>query len=355
MNFRHAYTAVRFVKWTCVYGASTLDEDKEKTAGLVGKIILQYRGDCIEYYYKTLLQASHVLRYRAGNCEEQTALGIVYLLSRGIFNIHKICMKKQDHAFLAISLKDGNLKQPETIPEEAMIVDPWANESYPAKEFNQRALEREFMQDDPTIEYFFGPDTIRVLGIQAWERSSRLKFFSPGEEQTNENIAAKLQQFLFAEMSARDVIPQNRHPVIDELKFCFLKSRRKETTSAYQSYKTYCRKFYSQLPKYKRWMENLFDELGDAVDKGDLSLDSFNIEPFRISCPIAEFYPPNLENTHIIIFKELEDTAKAILGKDKSAIVMAKFKECVAAILGSKQKSTFSESSNGLELNSRVR
>lgn len=218
-NLNWANTALRFVKWTCVYGAQNRQEDREKTNNFVDKLMKESRDSLMnilkteyelyskslglkshlsvfslrdpgfETYYnceqnKLVHLAQHVMRYRAGNCDEQASLAIIFLLSQGVYNVCKLTVNTNDesgflalfgleskHTFVAIGLDEEytNLNKPETIPEDAFIVDPWENVTYPAKEFITRAIN--FKYYGGKITYAFEKE-----GLKNFDTTDRKKF-----------------------------------------------------------------------------------------------------------------------------------------------------------------------------------
>lgn len=141
-NWAYAVTTYQFVKRTCVYGAQNRREDAIRTGFFVNELVRRGRegADYFPDYEESIRWgANAALKYRAGNCSEQTALGIMYLSSLGIKQVHLIDMEGGDHVFAAIGLKDdSDLEKQLNIPPEAVVIDCWAGEIYLATEFSAK-------------------------------------------------------------------------------------------------------------------------------------------------------------------------------------------------------------------------
>lgn len=182
-NLKFAKSALRYVKRTCVYGAYNRREDLLRTGEFNLKLIKESR-DKMEFSLDLPMEikkkASIALTQRAGNCDEQMCLTLLFLLTQQCYDLRIIEMDGGDHTFVAIGLPPYcDLSKPETIPEDAVICDSWANEYYPAKEFVLKSFTRGYLyQGQPISTYSFQDDGLEGKSYEDRnEISEELKIF----------------------------------------------------------------------------------------------------------------------------------------------------------------------------------
>lgn len=154
---------MQFVKNICYYEADNIyqlggkyqyrqSSQSGMSLAFLGKILDKERERKRDYSSRKihLLSSAEIsLTLRMGRCAEQCDLLACYLLARG-FDDFKF-VKCDGHVFVITKFQTGgNLLNPETIPPEAMVVDPWASECYPAKEFANRS-NKSLLNANPVI------------------------------------------------------------------------------------------------------------------------------------------------------------------------------------------------------------
>ncbi len=70
-----------------------------------------------------------------GNCGDKASLAAVMMADRGLGPVEIFCLSAGDHGFCVVGRAPGSdLHDPKTWGPDAVIVDPWSNETYPATE-----------------------------------------------------------------------------------------------------------------------------------------------------------------------------------------------------------------------------
>lgn len=163
-----ASEAIKFVKNICVYEADNRGGYFNQDSNLLGSIL--ERANNLMVNGSLLLKADIALSLRMGRCGEQSRLLACYLLARGVDNFKFINMEGEgNHTFVVLNLpEDSNLLDPDTIPPAAIVVDPWAEETYPAKEFASKNRQG-FLRGTPMIHswqsYYRGSEEIPLDSI----------------------------------------------------------------------------------------------------------------------------------------------------------------------------------------------
>lgn len=192
-EWAQAVAAYHYVSRTVVYGASTRRDDVIRTGFFVCKQIRDAREKNFgsTEIAKIRYSAMNALQYRAGNCFEQTALGIIYLLSRGCYSLHMFNMQGGDHVFLSIGLTDeSDLLKQKNIPAEAIIVDIWKQKIYFATEFPRKAVAHQAVGisiETPTMKWSFTRDGLWESSEDKDAFSASLKQFLIQHAHTSEN------------------------------------------------------------------------------------------------------------------------------------------------------------------------
>lgn len=294
-----AETAMRHVTWTCVYDDDNENESRT-SCKFADKLMLKVRSVKIDSQLpekeNILIYAKKALRYRVGRCEEQSCLTIIYLLSMGVFNIHKFSMEEGgDHIFLVIGSwnKDSDLLKPETVPSDAIVVDTWAKEFYSAKKFKKYAEAGDvYLKGVPTLQYSFERD-----GLGRFDASLELR--SEVKEEMKKFIAKYLVYREFSDKKARAYLKPLMRDIIQfknkdkENKSALIKLNSQRSTLFYAdkiaSDRMQCKQTYVREKRYTDWVNTLFsDLLKQSIEKG---LSSINVDLSILvkSCPIQDF------------------------------------------------------------------
>lgn len=91
--------------------------------------------------YKFFLQNEYTRKYSLGNCIEYTLLALEYVLNHADSEVRAEAFQinNGDHVFLVINRKPySSLSDPMRWGDNAYICDPWANEVYPAHEYEEK-------------------------------------------------------------------------------------------------------------------------------------------------------------------------------------------------------------------------
>ena len=154
MSSSHAINLIeepmKFVKMVCYYQADNISDRKDRPdldqsnqerseSNMLGTFLNKERerkqGDSGKIHL--LSSAETALSLRMGRCAEQSHLLACYLLAKRCDDFKFVC--HSGHLFVVTSFpKESDLLSPETIPPEAMVIDPWMDESYPAKQYADR-------------------------------------------------------------------------------------------------------------------------------------------------------------------------------------------------------------------------
>lgn len=297
LNLRLAETAMRHATWTCVYDDDNENEGRT-SCKFADELMLKVRS--VRVYSESqqkkniLVYAKQALRYRVGRCEEQSCLTIIYLLSMGVFNIHKFSMEGGgDHVFLVIGNwnNDSDLLRPETIPADAIVIDTWAKEFYPARKFKKYAEAGDaYLKGTPVLQYSFERDG---LGKFNTSREARSQF----QQEMNAFIAKYLVYRKHSPKRARAYL----NPLMQEISQFKDKEDKSELIklNAQRASLFYARKIasdkekftqtYVRENKYTDWVNTLVcDLLAQAIEKGPSSV-NVDLPQLVKSCPIQDF------------------------------------------------------------------
>ncbi|MCO5170930.1 MAG: carboxypeptidase-like regulatory domain-containing protein [Planctomycetes bacterium] len=89
--------------------------------------------------YTLIRQIARIAReHAAGNCGEKAAYAAIACAARGVHPVEQFQLQRADHSFCVVGRAPrSSCADPRAWGPEAVIVDPWAEEVYPAVEVNQ--------------------------------------------------------------------------------------------------------------------------------------------------------------------------------------------------------------------------
>lgn len=182
-NFEHdplvhaAKESFDFVRRTCIYGADNKIQDLVATGFIAHESIVKRQiyafepslDGMREGFFKSSLKAlaQDVLQFRLGRCHEQSALTAIHLLSQGISDLKIFTLQNGNHTFLIAGLGEGRLEDPESVPKNAVVVDPWGeNAVYNANDFMKKKENTPYLVGEPICCWTFSEDGIKELEYQ---------------------------------------------------------------------------------------------------------------------------------------------------------------------------------------------
>lgn len=282
--------ALRFVKRTCVLGASNRQEDMEKTGGFVSKALRHFGKEVpswttISFQESIFYEAYCALICRAGTCAEQTALAMFFLLSCGENSIYRIDFGigvGREHICLAVGLEENSdLLDPESIPVNAYILDPWNNEYYPAKDLIVKRAEK-----NASSKLITRTPTIRLI------LENGLKSTHFGVDSSSPNFKQQLKDFLTAPKRCRPNPPRSPYSFLAELTqksvmdsshqtISCLNKLSSDKLSAYKEFRFFQTRRKAGVNELSEWAGCLFwgyiGELKNKKENSEIEFEQFDI------------------------------------------------------------------------------
>lgn len=182
--------AIAYVKQINFLGAVNRKEDVEKRVYLKKHgyrarfftLLAQTNAKSAHLKDRTMIIAKSILSKGTGCCGEQTSLALLYLITKGKFNLSQIEVKYKDrendadaHTFLVIDLPldFSNFSQSSALSDSVIIVDPWENDCVPMKYYAAFCEKLELEVCTTKVVYNFLADGITDLDGSAINCANR--------------------------------------------------------------------------------------------------------------------------------------------------------------------------------------